>query len=542
MTVIRYFLCLAISYATVIFVGAQPLELKYKIVYPRPFATPSVTLEISGITQEAIDFIISPMTSFNMRTRRDAYTWLVKDIHAFTTGGQELKVSGPTYSMARFTLVPIRPRYRRYTIYTRNNNRIIIRYDIAVPIVVGYLETLLLRPAHHEQIKFVELTFELPPKWKAVTVVSPKKMDESFVFDLGRLNSMYGDNDDPAYNFVPMAFAVGSDRDIVEVETACGRLIFAYPSMHPTYGGSYLFKQQAELGKRFFEFMCREVGSLYPFCTFIANNNWQDDWMPTYYQPGLYSYFWQHNRTMDWSTGLPSFRFSPWKLGTFKIGRTTIDEPDVTYYHFPHALVRAWFKGTTYFVLSPRQPDWLVRGGVAGYLQEKMLYEAFGPIKVYQRFQQMYEFYKRHYLQTSQDKPLMQGRDHFIEYFKSTLWAFYANQRILEATHGEHDLCDAIRWLYTRFGGSGKAYTYKDVEQAINNVANVDLSELFQIYAYTKKALPLDVYFEDNDGDGIPNGLEIELRLNPDDTDTDDDGILDFEEVEEMFKVEWPVL
>jgi len=368
------------------------------------------------------------------------------------------------------------------------------------------------------------LRFDIPQGWQAVTVVTPRADAQ---FDLGTLDSMYGDNLNPAYNFVPMAFAVGLRKEITEIPTSCGRLIFAYPDMYPTYESSDVLEQQVELGKRFFEFLCREVGPQEPYRTFIANNNWQEDWMPKSYQPGLYSQFWQHNRTMDWSTGLPSLDFSSWHFGTFMIGNTMVDEPDVTYYHLPHALTRAWFKGSTYFVLSPSQAEWFVRGGLSGHFQEKMLYEAFGPIKVYQRLRETYEFYKQHYLGTPQDRPLMSSGDHFIDYFKSELWAFYANQRILESTHGERDLGEAIRWLYAKFGGTGKAYTYQDVQMAINITANADLSDLIQVYAYTTAPLPLDPYFQDDDNDGVPNGLERELGFDPQNPDTNGDGISD---------------
>jgi len=178
-------------------------------------------------------------------------------------------------------------------------------------------------------------------------------------------------------------------------------------------------------------------------------------------------------------------------------------------------------------VLSPSQAEWFVRGGLSGHFQEKMLYEAFGPIKVYQRLRETYEFYKQHYLGTPQDRPLMSSGDHFIDYFKSELWAFYANQRILESTHGERDLGEAIRWLYAKFGGTGKAYTYQDVQMAINITANADLSDLIQVYAYTTAPLPLDPYFQDDDNDGVPNGLERELGFDPQNPDTNGDGISD---------------
>jgi len=504
--------------------------LSYNISYSDTRTPPLITLKIQGAPTAGLDLIVSPMTSFDMDRREDAFTWVVDEVQATTLEGEALPIEKRGVTSSYFSLVPINPRYHLYHLDAQGHSEVLIRYRARVPIVVGYLETLLLRPARHEQIEQAEVHFDLPQGWKAATVVPALKGDFA-TFDLQRLNTMYGDNVDPALNYVPMAFAVGPQKDIVEVQTACGRLIFSYPADYfPSFGA-----KEKDLGRKMFEFMCHAIGPLEPYRTFIANNNWQNSWMPNSYQPGLYTLFWQHNRTMDWSTGVPTFRFSPWRLGTLQVGNTIVDEPDVTYYHFPHALTRAWFKGNTYFVLRWGRSDTMVRGGYSGYLQERMLYCAFGPLKVYQRWQETYEYYKKNYAGTFKDSSPMSPSDHFIGYFKSELWAFYANQKILEVTNGQHDLTDAIRWLYEQFGGTGRAYDYPDIREAINIAANADLGYLFDEYWYTTKPLPLDEYFADDDQDGVPNGLERELGLNANQADTDGDGIKDLEEIENIF-------
>ncbi len=508
------------------------MALFYTISYSDTHTPPLVTLRIQGAPKSGIDLVVSPMTSFDMEKQTDAFTWIIGEIQASTPEGNTLPIEKRGLISSYYSLVPINPRYRVYRLDTQGHSEIILRYQARVPIVVGYLETLLLRPARHAQVGPTKLRFELPPGWHAVTVVPPMRR-EFLTFDLQQLNTMYGDNINPALNYVPMAFAVGPKAEIIEIQTDCGRLIFSYPSYYPLPFG----EREKELGRRMYEFMCHAVGPSEPYRIFIANNNWQSSWMPTSYQPGLYTYFWQHNRTMDWSTGVPTFRFSPWRLKTMQIGKHIVDVPNVTYYHFPHALTRSWFMGTTYFVLRRGRSDAIIRGGYSGYLQERMLYCAFNPVKVYERWQATYEYYKKYYLGTPRDRPPFTG-DHFIVYFKSELWAFYANQKILEATNGQHDLTDVIRWLYAKFGGTGRAYDYSDIQEAINIAANTDLSYLFDEYWYTTKPLPLDEYFADNDRDGVPNGLEQELRLNPTQEDTDSDGIKDLEEIERIFALD----
>lgn len=510
---------------------ANLILLSYTVSYSDTHTPPLITLKIQGVPKGGLDLIVSPMTSFDMNRREDAFTWIVDEVQAATPEGEALSIEKRGITSPYFSLVPINPRYRLYHLDAQGHDEVLVHYRARVPIVVGYLETLLLRPARHEQIEQAEIHFDLPQGWKVATVVPSLKGEDPTTFDLQRLNTMYGDNVDPALNYVPMAFAVGPQKDIVEVQTDCGRLIFSYPYDYPLPFGD----RERDLGRRMFEFMCHAVGPLEPYRTFIANNNWQESWMPKSYQPGLYAHFWQHNRTMDWSTGVPTFVFSPWQLETARVGNTVIDVPDVTYYHLPHSLSRAWFKGSTYFVLRWGRSDTIARGGFSGYLQERMLYCAFGPLKVYKRWQETYEYYKENYAGTSKDKPPMSAGDHFIEYFKSELWAFYANQKILEATNGQHDLTDAIRWLYEKFGGTGQAYDYPDIREAINITANANLGYLFDEYWYTTKPLPLDEYFADDDQDGVPNGLEREYGLRDDQPDTDGDGILDGDELQSVF-------
>jgi len=207
------------------------------------------------------------------------------------------------------------------------------------------------------------------------------------------------------------------------------------------------------------------------------------------------------------------------------------DLPDYAYYSFPHKLSRAWFSAGGLLFMSPGS-DWFFRGGISHYFQEMAMSFAFGEHKVYQRFQDLYQYYQTNYVQSGLDQSLFsqptdEKTNHFREYFKSGLWAFYLNQRILEATQGEKSIADVSRYLYANYAGIGRPLTYEEIKQAVNIVAGTDLGDVWARYAYGNEPLPLDPYFQDDDQDGLMNGLEAERRTNPESADSDGDGVDD---------------
>ena len=144
----------------------------------------------------------------------------------------------------------------------------------------------------------------------------------------------------------------------------------------------------------------------------------------------------------------------------------------------------------------------------------------------------MYEYYQTNYVQSGLDRSLFsQPTDektyHFIEYYKSGLWAFYLNQRILEATQGEKSIDDLSRYLYANYAGIGRPLTYEEIKKAVNMVAGTDLGDVWSRYAYGNEPLPLAPYFQDDDHDGLMNGLEAERHTNPESADSDGDGVDD---------------
>lgn len=411
--------------------------------------------------------------------------------------------------------------YRLINVNVTGQSKVTIQYMLNRPVKTGFLETLLLRPRQHNLVGNGTLRFELPANWQAVTVLTK---EQNAVFPMGSMDSFYGDNPETVKNFVPAGFAVGEQKNITEIETKCGRLIYAYP---PSRINANSFN--AVLGKAFFEYYCTVVGPLAPHDADIVGIN--TEWSNSGNQPGLYQFYGQHNRTIDLGQNMPFAMYRPWEWKLCDGTPFICDLPDYAYYGFPHKLLRAWFSTGSLLFMSPGS-DWFFRGGISHYFQEMAMSFAFGQQKVYERYRDMYQYYQEKYVQTGLDQSLFsQSKDektkHFLDYFKSGLWAFYLNQRILESTHGKKNMADLSRYLYANYAGVGRPLTYKEIEEAVNIVAGTDLSDVWSRYAYGNEPIPLAPYFQDDDHDGLMNGLEAERHTNPELADSNGDGVID---------------
>jgi len=88
-------------------------------------------------------------------------------------------------------------------------------------------------------------------------------------------------------------------------------------------------------------------------------------------------------------------------------------------------------------------------------------------------------------------------------------------------------MADLSRYLYANYAGIGRPLTYEEIKEAVNIVAGTDLGDVWSRYAYGNEPLPLDPYFQDDDKDGLMNGLEAERHTDPKSVDSDGDGVDD---------------
>jgi len=266
------------GFSTTLVSASEGLTLDYLIAYSGGAnSSPQVTIVISNLNTTQIDLVISPMNIF---TGQDQSLFLVDIQQIVATGedGQQLPVSDGGITVEYY--LQKAAQYRLVHVDVTNQSKVTIQYKLNRTVLTGFLETLLLRPRDHNLVGNGTLRFELPAGWKAVTVLTK---EQNAIFPLGSMDSFYGDNQESIYNFVPAGFAVGEQKDIVEVETNCGRLIYAYSA----YSSSPMKADSVEalLGKAIFEYYCTMVGPLAPYNAYIVGMN--SDWWHFGGQVGL---------------------------------------------------------------------------------------------------------------------------------------------------------------------------------------------------------------------------------------------------------------
>jgi hypothetical protein len=511
-----------LGFPTKIAAAAEGLTIDYVVSYQGgENSAPGVTIVISNLNTSQIDLVLSPMS-----ITEEQNLWLVDSQQITATGEDGKKVPVTDGGLTSVPYLGSAAQYRLLHFTTNGLSTVTIQYALNQPVILGYLETLLLRPRDHNLVGNATLHFELPKDWLAVSVLTK---EQNGSFHLGTMDSFYSDNENPIYNFVPAAFAVGTQEDIVEIQTNCGRLIYAShtPSPSPIPADS----AKALLGKAIFEYYCSVIGPLAPYNAYISGQ--EPNWLKSGGQPGLYSFDGQHNRTMDLLQNQPLVEFHPWEFNVCPFINCPANQPDHSGYGFAHKFSRAWLStGKGAMLFFSNENDWFFRGGMSYYFQEMAMSSAFGQHKIYERFQDLYNYYQTAYVQTGLDRSIVcsdssEMNCSFLTYFKSGLWAFYLNQRILEATEGEKNIADLSRYLYTTYAGIEQPVTIKEIQDAVNTVAGTDLNEVWIRYAYGNESLPLDTYFQDEDQDGLMNGLEIERHTDPKLADTDGNGIDD---------------
>lgn len=509
--------------------GSTGLHITYTLSVPGEQGIQHVTAQFDNIKTDSLTLVISPMEGFDMQSRFNTTWFYVDQIIAFAPDGIKSAIENRGVVSVNYPLF-LRPiHYKVWSVNTNGNSSIRVEYDLTEKIFAGFLETVLIRPQNHADIATTTLQFQLPDKWVSGTVATE---EQNGVFDLGRMDTMYGDNENSAYNYVPVAYAIAPENEMLFLTSECGRLIVTDYPRQLTWTLTDPTTQQ-EVMVKIFDYLCGAIGPLIPFNARLIYMSWPT-WISEQIQPGLYSDYWQHNRTTDLSSGIPNPSFSPWRLATIQVGNTFPDQAPYSYDHFSHGLVRGWFNSGL-LPFSNQQPYWFVKGGIVHYYQESDMSVVYGMYKVYERWQQLYEFYQKNFVETGLDRPLMSSGDNqsvivFNTKYKSALWVFYLNQRIRATTDGQKGIGDVIRLIYDEFVGTEKVYTYRDIQNASETVSGQSMTDVFTDYLYTLKPLPLDEYFIDGDGDGLVNGLEMELGFDPNLFDSDADGLDDANE------------
>lgn len=150
------------------------------------------------------------------------------------------------------------------------------------------------------------------------------------------------------------------------------------------------------------------------------------------------------------------------------------------------------------------------------------------------RIHLIYDYYVTDYANTGKDLPLASPEadaDKFLGFWKGSLVSFLLAKEIYLQTNGTLTIDDFDRLLFEKYGFKQAWLQEEDLKSELFILTGIDFTHFFDNYVYGMVSLPMDWAFEDDDGDGLSNALEICWDTHPEDEDTDDDGFNDAEEV-----------
>jgi hypothetical protein len=148
--------------------------------------------------------------------------------------------------------------------------------------------------------------------------------------------------------------------------------------------------------------------------------------------------------------------------------------------------------------------------------------------------QRYYTLYLQDYVTTGKDRPLVSERgelDAFLIYRKGAMVAFLLAQEITLRTEGQRHMDDFLQALVSRYGRYALPCDEACLQAELEALTGSDWVRFFDAYVYGAEPLPMDWAFEDDDGDGLSNALEIGWDTDPRRADTDGDGHHDGSEV-----------
>ncbi len=193
---------------------------------------------------------------------------------------------------------------------------------------------------------------------------------------------------------------------------------------------------------------------------------------------------------------------------------TTIqDGKDAIYWHDPAAeLSEARWDGYDWGFMD-ESCNWFAAGPAQFYAWKSLIQTRIdNSYEAESKFRGIYHIYVNQYVDTNKDWALASSEadaDKFFIFWKGYLVTLLMSKEIYLQTNGNYTFDDFAEFLFGKYSFTRTPLQEEDIKTELFNLTGIDFTQFFNRYIYGSVPLPIDLSFEDDDGDGLSNALEI---------------------------------
>jgi hypothetical protein len=224
-------------------------------------------------------------------------------------------------------------------------------------------------------------------------------------------------------------------------------------------------------------------------------------------------------------------------LGGFCEGGIFYDETDPPDYNGLIAeIVEYRYSGWKWGIARSGDTSWYFSGCASYYSMKTLLKILYDTSYIYDLFI-IYQEYLDNYVKTGKDVPLKivvpDYNDGWLPRNKGILFMYLIAEQLYLDTNGKKNIDDFSKYLFQKYWGTtGGLQSLEDFKNDLEAFSSINFSQIFNDHAFGTKPISIVWGYEDDDGDGLLNAVEIIWDTNPNKVDTDNDGYSDSLEVE----------
>jgi hypothetical protein len=178
-------------------------------------------------------------------------------------------------------------------------------------------------------------------------------------------------------------------------------------------------------------------------------------------------------------------------------------------------------------------PGWFAFGTPGFYaLKTLTRTKIYSTSEVEEILQSYYELYFQNYVAPDKDWALASPEaDYIFAGWKGMFVTFLLSKEIYIRTSGQKTFDDFNKQLFSKYGYKGAWLQDEDLRKELEILTGSDFTQFFADYIYGTAPIPIDWFFQDDDGDGLSNSMEVLWDTDWLKSDTDGDGMPDGWEV-----------